>query len=151
MSLLQVRNTSISCLFTRRDIFPKNSNGTVISFLVERSFSFFLFINNNNNNNNNNDEQMTVNDEGPQNKSEHKCCENKETMQKDTKLETPGRDVVEGYWIKNLSSIHERVSSQMNREDDLPEQMTHGHTVLFQKDPQKGNITNNYYPLHASH
>ena len=89
MSLLQVRNTSISCLFTRRDIFPKNSNGTVISFLVERSFSFFLFINNNNNNNNNNDEQMTVNDEGAQNKSEHKCCENKETMQKDTKLENP--------------------------------------------------------------
>ena len=50
-----------------------------------------------------------------------------------------GRDGVQGYWIKNLSSLHERVSSQMNRilmgEDDLPEWMTHGRTVLCQKDP----------------
>ena len=48
----------------------------------------------------------------------------------------PGRDGIQGYWIKNidLSSLHERVSSQMNRilvgEDDLPEWMTHGRTVL---------------------
>ena len=37
----------------------------------------------------------------------------------------PGRGGVQGYWIKNLSSLHERVSSQINRilmgEDDLPE------------------------------
>ena len=46
MSLLQVRNISISCLFTWRDIFPKNSKDTVTSFLVELSFSFFLFISN---------------------------------------------------------------------------------------------------------
>ena len=46
MSLLQVRNISISCLFTWRDIFPKNSNDIVISFLVELSLTFFLFINN---------------------------------------------------------------------------------------------------------
>ena len=46
MSLLQVRNISISCLFTWRDIFPKNSKDTINSFLVELSFSFFLFINN---------------------------------------------------------------------------------------------------------
>ena len=36
----------------------------------------------------------------------------KKLMQKDTKLECPGRDSVQGYWIKNLSSLHERVSSQ---------------------------------------
>ena len=51
----------------------------------------------------------------------------------------PGRDSVQGYWIKNLSSLQECVSSQMNRilmgEDDLPECMTHGCTVLYQKDP----------------
>ena len=46
MSLLQIRNISISCLFTWRGIFPKNSKDTVISFLEELSFSFFLFINN---------------------------------------------------------------------------------------------------------
>ena len=63
----------------------------------------------------------------------------------------PGRDGVQGYWIKNLSSLHERVSSQMNRilmgEDDLPEWMTHGRTVLCQKDPQKGNTADNYRPI----
>ena len=39
----------------------------------------------------------------------------------------------------------------MNRilmgEDDLPEWMTHGRTVLCQKDPQKGNIADNYRPI----
>ena len=63
----------------------------------------------------------------------------------------PGRDSVQGYWIKNLSSLHKRVSSQMNRilmgEDDLPEWMTHGRTVLCQKDPRKGNTADNYRPI----
>ena len=69
-------------------------------------------------------------------------------MQKDTNRKAPGRDSVQGYWIKNLSSLNERVSSQMNRimmgEDDLPEWMTHGRTVLCQKDPRKGNTADNY-------
>ena len=46
MSLLQVRIISISCLFTSRDVFPKNSNDIIISFSVELSLTFFLFINN---------------------------------------------------------------------------------------------------------
>ena len=45
-----------------------------------------------------------------------------------------GRDGVQGYLIMNFSSVHERVSSQMDRilmgEDDLPEWITHGRTVL---------------------
>ena len=32
-------------------------------------------------------------------------------------------------------------------EDDLPEWMTHGRTVLCQKDPQKGNTGDNYRPI----
>ena len=60
----------------------------------------------------------------------------------------PGRDGVQGYWIKKLSSLRERVFSQMNRismaEDDLPEWMTHGRTVLCQRDPRKGNTADNY-------
>ena len=60
----------------------------------------------------------------------------------------PGRDGVQGYWIKNLSSLHERVSSQINRilmgEDDLPEWMRHGRTVLFKKDLKTGNTGDNY-------
>ena len=53
--------------------------------------------------------------------------------------------------MKNLSSLHECVSSQMNSilmgEDDLPEWMTHGRTVLCQKDPRKGNTADNYRPI----
>ena len=63
----------------------------------------------------------------------------------------PRRDSVQEYWIKNLSSLHEHVSSQMNKilmeENDLPEWMTHGHTVLCQKDPQKGNTADNCRPI----
>ena len=63
----------------------------------------------------------------------------------------PGRDGVQGYWIKNLGSLQERVCLQMNRilmgEDDLPECMTHGRTVLSQKDPRKGNTADNYRPI----
>ena len=63
----------------------------------------------------------------------------------------PGRDGVQGYWIKNLSSLYEHVSSQINGilmgEDDLPEWMTHGRTVLCQKDLQKGNTADNYRPI----
>ena len=32
-------------------------------------------------------------------------------------------------------------------EDDLPEWMTHGRTVLCQKDPRKGNTADNYRPI----
>ena len=59
-----------------------------------------------------------------------------------------GRDGVQGYWIKNLSSLHEQVFSQINRilmgEDDLPEWMTHGRTVLCQENPPNSN-TADYY------
>ena len=59
----------------------------------------------------------------------------------------PGRDGVQRYWIKNLSSLQERVYSQMNEilmgEDDLPGWMTHGRTVLCQEDPRKGNTADN--------
>ena len=32
-------------------------------------------------------------------------------------------------------------------EDDLPKRMTHGRTVLCQKDPRKGNTADNYRPV----
>ena len=32
-------------------------------------------------------------------------------------------------------------------ENDLPEYMTHGCTVLCQKDPQKGKTADNYRPI----
>ena len=83
-------------------------------------------------------------------KSEHMCWENKETMQKDTKLESSRERRCPRilYQEPQQSTIQERVSSQMDRilmgEDDLLEWMTYGCTVLCQKDPQKGNAADNY-------
>ena len=60
---------------------------------------------------------------------------------------TPGSDGFQGYWIKSLSSLHERISSQMKRilmGDDLPEWMTYGRKVFYWKDPQKCNKADNY-------
>ena len=31
--------------------------------------------------------------------------------------------------------------------DDLPEWLIHGLTLLYQKDPQKGNAVDNYQPI----
>ena len=72
-------------------------------------------------------------------------------MQKDTKLESPRERRCPRILDQELSSLRERVFSQMNRilmgEDDLPKWMTHDRTVLRQKDPQKGNTADNYRPI----
>ena len=64
---------------------------------------------------------------------------------------SPGKDGVQGYWIKNLSNLHERISDQLNSilmgTNALPEWLTHGCTVLCQKDPSKGNSVENYRPV----
>ena len=42
----------------------------------------------------------------------------------------PGKDGVQGYWLKNLTNLHSRIAGQMNsiliREESLPAWMTHG-------------------------
>ena len=49
----------------------------------------------------------------------------------------PGKDGVEGYWLKNLTSLHPRISVQLNQilggERPLPDWMTFGKTVLVPK------------------
>ena len=61
---------------------------------------------------------------------------------------SPGKDGVQGYWIKNLSNLHEQIVGQANKilmgDDSLPAWMTHGRTVLCQKDQLKGNSVKNY-------
>ena len=63
----------------------------------------------------------------------------------------PGKDGVQGYWIKNPSNLHERIAIQMNKilmgEDSPPAWATYGRTVLCQKDPRKGNAVENYRPI----
>ena len=63
----------------------------------------------------------------------------------------PGKDDVQGYWIKNLSNLHERIAGQINKilmgDGSLPAWMAHGCTVLCQTDPRKGNAVENYHPI----
>ncbi len=63
----------------------------------------------------------------------------------------PGPDGVQGYWIKKLTSLHDRIAEQMNEminnRVSIPAWMTTGKTVLCQKDPQKGNVVDNYRPI----
>ena len=64
---------------------------------------------------------------------------------------SPGRDGVQGYWLKKLTALHEQIAKQMdniisNRED-IPKWVTLAQMVLCQKDPSKGNAVDNYRPI----
>ena len=58
---------------------------------------------------------------------------------------------VQGYWLKKLTSLHDRIAEQMNElvnnRTPLPVWMTTGRTVLCQTDPKKGNLGENYTPI----
>ena len=60
----------------------------------------------------------------------------------------PGLDGVQGYWLKNLPSVHDRIVRQMNNtinnNKNIPDWLTNGKAVLCQKDPQKGNAVDNF-------
>ena len=61
----------------------------------------------------------------------------------------PGPDIVQGFRLKNFSSLHGRVRSQLKEcldSDFVASWLTKGRTVLLQKDKSKGNITSNYRP-----
>ena len=63
----------------------------------------------------------------------------------------PGPDGVQGYWIKKLTALHDRIASQMNDMINngvaVPNWMTYGKTYLCQKDQSKGNAVDNYRPI----
>ena len=63
----------------------------------------------------------------------------------------PGKDKVQGFWIKSMTNLHERIAEQLNGiligENDLPGWMTYGHTILCQEDVSKGNAVENYRPI----
>ena len=62
----------------------------------------------------------------------------------------PGKDGFQAYWIKNLQNLHELIGVQRNETligDDSPlAWMTHGRTVLSQKNPRKGSVEESYRP-----
>ena len=62
---------------------------------------------------------------------------------------SPGPDVVQGFWLKNFSSLHERVSLLLKECLDsgfVPSWLTRRRTSLLQKD-NKGNVAGNYRPI----
>ena len=61
-----------------------------------------------------------------------------------------GPDLVQEFWLKNFSSLHERVRLQLKECLDsvfVPSWLTRGKTSLLQKDKSKGNVASNYRPL----
>ena len=62
----------------------------------------------------------------------------------------PGPDMLHAFWLKQLTSLHNRMAKQMNQlleEGSHPEWLTKGTTVLIMKDPKQGAIPKNYRPI----
>ena len=63
---------------------------------------------------------------------------------------SPGTDLVQGFWLKNFSSLHGTVRSQVKECLDsgfVPSWLARGRTALLQKDKSKDNIASNYRPI----
>ena len=63
---------------------------------------------------------------------------------------SPGPDLVQGFWLKNFSSLHERVSLQLKEcldSEFVPCWLTRGRTSLLQKDKSKCNVGSNHRPI----
>ena len=61
-----------------------------------------------------------------------------------------GPHLVQGFWLKSFSSLHERVRLQLKEWLDsgfVPSWLTRGRTSLLQKDKSKGNVASNYRPI----
>ena len=61
----------------------------------------------------------------------------------------PGPDGVQGFWLKNLKSMHQWLVKYLAEcyKRTTPGWMTKGRTVLIQKDKSKGTIASNYRPI----
>ena len=55
----------------------------------------------------------------------------------------PGKDGVQGYQVKNFSNLYEQIAAQINKtlmgDGSLPAWMTHGRTILCEKNSGKSN------------
>ena len=60
-------------------------------------------------------------------------------------------DGVQGYWIKKLTALYERMADHMddliNNRVTIPVWMTTGRTVLCQEDQERGRAVENYRPI----
>ena len=59
---------------------------------------------------------------------------------------SPGPDLVQGFWLKNFSILHETVRLLLKEylyNGFVPSWLTRGGTSLLQKDKSKGNVASN--------
>ena len=60
---------------------------------------------------------------------------------------TPGLDGIHRFWLKNFTSIHNKLATEMNKciqKTEISKWMTKGKTTLIQKGSLKGITPNNY-------
>ena len=77
-------------------------------------------------------------------------CDVKKAIRKMTNWKAPGPDCVQGYWFKRFTSLHDKLTKNLQdcmTTGETPEWLTKGKTALVQKDPAKGNIASNYRPI----
>ena len=60
-----------------------------------------------------------------------------------------GADGVQGFWLKNLTSLHEKLAEQLQivLNGDIPNWMTTGRTSLILKNPKHPEKESNYRPI----
>ncbi|XP_063592467.1 uncharacterized protein LOC134769657 [Penaeus indicus] len=71
-------------------------------------------------------------------------------MRKMPNWKAPGLDGLQGFWLKNFTSLRERICQQLNEclgEREVPNWMTKGRTVLIMKDKEKGRDVKNFRPV----
>ena len=74
----------------------------------------------------------------------------KKTLGRMPNWKSPGPALVQGIWLKNFSSLHERVMLQLKECLDsgfVTSSLTRGRTSLLQKNKSKGNAASNYRPI----
>ena len=65
-------------------------------------------------------------------------------------LKAAAPDRVQGYRLKNLSSLHDRIACQLNavvESGEVLAWMMYGRTVLCVRDRSKGNAASNFRPI----
>ena len=65
--------------------------------------------------------------------------------------EAPGKDGVQGFWLKKLRALDGRIAEQLNNilngEEELPKWLTFGRTNLCLKHRNSGNAVDNFRPV----
>ena len=71
-------------------------------------------------------------------------------IRKIANLKSPGPDCVQGYWIKNFTSLQKQITKQLDdclQLNSVPAWLTTGRTVLIVKNKELGSIATNFRPI----